>query len=73
MAVEPRRPFATRLAHRALPELDVIRILVVDDDPQARALIEMALAEARFRPCSTSPSRRAPASIAFAWTNTTST
>ena len=34
----------------ALPELDVIRILVVDDDPQARALIEMALAEARFRP-----------------------
>ena len=34
----------------ALPELGVIRILVVDDDPQARVLIEMALAEARFRP-----------------------
>ena len=34
----------------ALPELDVIRILVVDDDPQARVLIEMALSEARFRP-----------------------
>ena len=34
----------------ALPELNVIRILVVDDDPQARVLIEMALAEARFRP-----------------------
>jgi signal transduction histidine kinase len=32
-----------------LPELDVIRILIVDDDPQARALIEMALSEARFQ------------------------
>jgi two-component system, cell cycle sensor histidine kinase and response regulator CckA len=39
-----------RLGARALPELEVIRILVVDDDPQARALIEMALADARFRP-----------------------
>jgi signal transduction histidine kinase len=35
---------------RTLPELDVIRILVVDDDPQARVLIDMALAEARFQP-----------------------
>src|SRR5688572_8638175 len=34
---------------RALPELDVIRILIVDDDTQARHLIEMALAEARFQ------------------------
>ena len=34
---------------RTLPELDVISILIVDDDPQARALIEMALADARFR------------------------
>src|SRR5687768_13955144 len=33
-----------------LPAFDVIRILLVDDDPQARALIEMALAEARFQP-----------------------
>src|SRR5215216_7581520 len=39
-----------RLGARALPELHVIRILVVDDDPQARVLIEMALADARFRP-----------------------
>jgi two-component system, cell cycle sensor histidine kinase and response regulator CckA len=29
-------------------ELDVVRILVVDDDPQAEPLIEMALAEAHF-------------------------
>ena len=34
---------------RTLPELDVISILIVDDDPQARALIEMALADARFQ------------------------
>jgi len=38
------------LAARALPELEVIRILIIDDDPQARALIEMALADARFEP-----------------------
>ena len=31
-----------------LPDLHVIRILLVDDDPQARALIEMALADAHF-------------------------
>jgi len=35
---------------RTLPELDVIRLLIVDDDPQAQSLIEMALAEARFQP-----------------------
>ena len=35
---------------RALPELDVIRILIVDDDAQARDLIDMALTDARFRP-----------------------
>jgi signal transduction histidine kinase len=35
---------------RTLPALDVIRILMVDDDPQARGLIEMALADARFQP-----------------------
>ena len=29
-------------------ELSVVRILLVDDDPQAQALIEMALADARF-------------------------
>ena len=34
----------------SLPEIDVIRILMVDDDPQARGLIEMALADARFQP-----------------------
>src|SRR5688572_32635534 len=32
-----------------LPAPDIIRILLVDDDPQGRALIEMALAEARFQ------------------------
>jgi two-component system cell cycle sensor histidine kinase/response regulator CckA len=31
-----------------LPDLGVVRILVVDDDPQAEALIEMALADAHF-------------------------
>ena len=34
---------------RSLPDLDAIRILIVDDDPQACGLIEIALAEARFR------------------------
>ena len=34
---------------RALPELDAIRILIVDDDVQARDLIEMALAESHFQ------------------------
>jgi signal transduction histidine kinase len=43
----PFRPKAE--ATEVLPALDVIRVLIVDDDPQARALIEMALAEARFR------------------------
>jgi signal transduction histidine kinase len=38
------------LGAHALPEVDVIRILIVDDDPQARGLIEMALADARFQP-----------------------
>ena len=33
-----------------LPEIEVIRILIVDDDPQAQSLIEMALADARFQP-----------------------
>jgi two-component system cell cycle sensor histidine kinase/response regulator CckA len=33
-----------------LPDIGTIRILVVDDDPQARALIEMALADAAFEP-----------------------
>src|SRR5438093_5346426 len=29
-------------------ELETVRVLVVDDDPQAAALLEMALADARF-------------------------
>ena len=33
---------------RRLAELRVVRILMVDDDPQAGSLIEMALADARF-------------------------
>jgi DNA-binding response OmpR family regulator len=37
-----------RESTRRLAEPRVIRILMVDDDPQAGALIEMALSEARF-------------------------
>src|SRR6266545_688775 len=37
-----------RESTRRQPELRVIRILMIDDDPQAGALIEMALSEARF-------------------------
>ena len=33
-----------------LPELTTVRLLLVDDDPQAEALIEIALAHARFQP-----------------------
>jgi two-component system, cell cycle sensor histidine kinase and response regulator CckA len=44
LGVKPAEATAT-----SLPDIDVIRILIVDDDPQARALIEMALADARFR------------------------
>ena len=33
-----------------LPEISSVRILLVDDDPQARALIEMALTDATFDP-----------------------
>jgi two-component system, cell cycle sensor histidine kinase and response regulator CckA len=44
------KPEATPLKPEATSALDVIRILLVDDDPQARALIEIALAEARFQP-----------------------
>ena len=36
------------VSHRPLPDLTVVRILLVDDDPQATALIEMALAAAPF-------------------------
>ena len=35
---------------RRTPDLKRVRILVVDDDPQAEALISMALAEASFTP-----------------------
>jgi two-component system, cell cycle sensor histidine kinase and response regulator CckA len=37
-----------RPAVEQLPDIGTIRILLVDDDPQARALIEMALADAPF-------------------------
>src|SRR5262245_3741165 len=33
-----------------IPELEVVRILAVDDDSQARALVEMALVDAHFEP-----------------------
>lgn len=38
-----------RLGPTRPPDLDFVRILVVDDDPQALPLIEMALADAHFR------------------------
>jgi two-component system cell cycle sensor histidine kinase/response regulator CckA len=37
-----------RLINGRAPELAVVRVLVVDDDPQAEALVDMALAEAHF-------------------------
>jgi two-component system, cell cycle sensor histidine kinase and response regulator CckA len=37
-------------AAERLPEPNTVRILIIDDDPQARALIEMALSDARFEP-----------------------
>jgi signal transduction histidine kinase len=37
-----------RLVNGRPPELAVVRLLVVDDDPQAEALVQMALAEAHF-------------------------
>ena len=36
--------------HLKLPEFTSVRILAVDDDPSARALIEMGLGEAHFEP-----------------------
>ena len=46
-----RRPddsAASRAVAPRLPDFAVVRILLVDDDPQARALIDIALAEAAF-------------------------
>ena len=37
-------------AHPRVPELRIVRILAVDDDAQARALLELALADAHFEP-----------------------
>jgi DNA-binding response OmpR family regulator len=37
-----------RLINGRPAQLAVVRLLVVDDDPQAKALIEMALADAHF-------------------------
>ncbi len=45
----PAQAAASRDSARSLPDLDAIRILIVDDDPQARSLIEIALADARFQ------------------------
>src|SRR4051812_1443050 len=39
-----------RPAVAPLPDLATVRVLVVDDDPQAAALVEMALADATFQP-----------------------
>ena len=49
MAIGTASAIGGAAGERTLPELDVIRVLIVDDDPQAHALIEMALAEARFQ------------------------
>ena len=38
----------TATSNRRLPDLTVVRILLVDDDPQAAALIDIALADAPF-------------------------
>ena len=38
-----------RVGPQRLPDLKMVRILAVDDDPQARALIEIALTEAPFQ------------------------
>jgi two-component system, cell cycle sensor histidine kinase and response regulator CckA len=38
----------TATSSRRLPDLTVVRILLVDDDPQAAALIDIALADAPF-------------------------
>ena len=43
-------PTATRVGASRLPAIGAVRILLVDDDPQARTLIEMALVEAAFQP-----------------------
>jgi signal transduction histidine kinase len=43
---EPR--VLNAVSNRQLPDLKVVRVLLVDDDPQAAALIEMALADAPF-------------------------
>jgi signal transduction histidine kinase len=48
MAVGPTVDSPERVDTQRLPDLRNVRILAVDDDPQARALIEMALAEAPF-------------------------
>jgi signal transduction histidine kinase len=39
---------ATAAPNPPLPELRTVRILLVDDDPQAEALIDLALVDARF-------------------------
>src|SRR3954470_17825571 len=38
-----------RVGPQGFPNLKMVRILAIDDDPQARALIEMALADAPFQ------------------------
>jgi signal transduction histidine kinase len=43
------RSASPRAAAPRLPDLAVVRILLVDDDPQAKALIEIALADAPFQ------------------------
>src|ERR1044072_6515810 len=49
----PRTPDAEPTQRGSQPKTlvpDVVRILAVDDDPQARALFEIALADAHFEP-----------------------
>jgi signal transduction histidine kinase len=42
-------PLSEPAPSRRPPELRTIRVLIIDDDPQAGELIELALAEARFK------------------------
>jgi signal transduction histidine kinase len=49
MAQMPEASSKERVSSGRPPELQDVRILVIDDDPQAEALIHMALCEARFQ------------------------
>ena len=45
----PQTTTSERASTSRPPELQSVRVLIIDDDPQAEALIQLALAEARFQ------------------------